>query len=65
MKPRRVSTLCIPAWSDVLMASPGPPHLHLLHPELPVSFSFYLIKTNVGLAHLLWNLVAFCQTFCF
>lgn len=36
--------LCIPASSDVLMTSHGPPHLHLLHPALPSPFSSHLIK---------------------
>lgn len=64
IKTQCVSMLCVPTSSDVLMASPGTPHLHLSHPVLtsPISFSFHLIKKIFGSAHLLWNLIGFCQT---
>lgn len=49
IKTQCVSMLCVPTSSDVLMTSPGTPHLHLSHPALtsPVSFSFHLIKRNL------------------
>lgn len=37
VKHQCVSMLRVPASSDVLMISPGPPHLHLPQPPLGVS----------------------------